>query len=402
MCRYARTLRGDILVECNPGGVPARVEPPVDHARLLENGEAFWDEGRPPGLRNGTLHSRIRTYKVARKMGNMAFAYVTTPLEAAESMAFNRDCLGCICWFEYGRIVSMPGSKDPVSPELSAYVRFFRTRRDLLQAGSVVADVAVLRSFASQAFGSGPHALLADRVEQALIEQRIPFQIVDGRHLADLRAYRVLVLAGCAALSDAEISSIRRFVEAAGRLCIIGPAATHDEWFVPRDRSALDALPDSCAVRLGLDDDAVGGIRRALAGPCSLSVHAPQGVCAELVEQPGRRLVHLVNYRPDGPARALPVAVRLPPSVRARRVVIAAPEQDDDRPAAFRENDGVVEFKVPAMKVYAIAVVEYEQGTASSHGREAERPAAPQGSSPGPGSISSSPTVEPASGTGQH
>jgi hypothetical protein len=47
-------------------------------------------------------------------------------------MAFNRDCLGCICWFEYGRIVAIPGSDKPVSPELTPFIKFFKTRRDLL------------------------------------------------------------------------------------------------------------------------------------------------------------------------------------------------------------------------------------------------------------------------------
>ena len=45
---------------------------------------------------NKARRSRIRTYKIARGMNNMAFAYATTPLEMAESMAFNQDSLGCI------------------------------------------------------------------------------------------------------------------------------------------------------------------------------------------------------------------------------------------------------------------------------------------------------------------
>jgi hypothetical protein len=80
-------------------------------------------------------------------MNNMAFTYTTTPLEMAESMAFNRDCLGCVCWFEYGKIVAKPGSTNPTSPALGPFIRFFHTRRDLLRESRVVADVAVLRSF---------------------------------------------------------------------------------------------------------------------------------------------------------------------------------------------------------------------------------------------------------------
>ena len=44
MSRYARSLRPDVLVECNPNGVAATIHPPVDHGRLLQGGEAFWVE----------------------------------------------------------------------------------------------------------------------------------------------------------------------------------------------------------------------------------------------------------------------------------------------------------------------------------------------------------------------
>ena len=109
--KYARSLRSDILMECNPAGIRDRIVCPIDHSRLLQGGEAFWDEGHPSGYEKGNFHSRIRTYKVARLMNNIAFCYTITPLEMAESMAFNRDCLGCICWFEYGKIVAKPGKK---------------------------------------------------------------------------------------------------------------------------------------------------------------------------------------------------------------------------------------------------------------------------------------------------
>ena len=250
MARYARSLRPDILVECNPGGVGGRIAPPVDHGRLLQGGEAFWDEGHSPGYRDGRLHSRICTYKVARLMGNAAFAYATTPLEMAESMAFNRDSLGCICWFEFGNIVDRPGSKEPVSPALQPFIRFFHARRDLLRGAEVVADVAVLRSFPSQVFADAKHAGLTARVEQTLIENRLPFQIIYQDQLADLKRYRTLVLAGCVALSDAHVRHIERYVESGGRLCIVGPAATHDEWMQPRDEPALGNLPAFKVVRV--------------------------------------------------------------------------------------------------------------------------------------------------------
>jgi hypothetical protein len=360
MSRYARTLRKDILIECNPGGPENRIRPPVDHGRLLAGGEAFWDEGQPPGYTGGQLRTRIRTYKVARRMDNIAFAYATTPLEMAESTAFNRDCLGCICWFEYGKIVAKPGSNNPMSKALAPFVRFFHARRGLLRGAEVVADVAVLRSFPSQVFADSGYAQLTYGVEQALIEKRVGFQIIYDHHLNDLSRYRALILAGCVALSDGQIEQIARYVQSSGRLCVVGPAATHDEWLIPRKRSALDDLPAADVVRIEEKEDVVGAVRRACGDGLSMSIQAGPGLCAELTEQPGRRLVHLVNYQAENPAEDVSVSLRAPAGRRVKAVSLASPERQNDLQLTFQEQGGAVTFRVPEVRTYEIAVVTME------------------------------------------
>jgi len=358
MSRYARTLRKDILIECNPGGPGSRIRPPVNHGRLLQGGEAFWDEARPPGYSDGQLRTRIPTYKVAGRMRNIAFAYATTPLEMAESMAFNRDCLGCICWFEYARIVARPGSNEPVSKTLAPFIRFFHTHRDLLRNADVVADAAVLRSFPSQVFADSKHAGLTHRVEQALIENRVCFQIIYDHHLADLNRYRVLVLAGCAALSDEQTGQIRRYVNSGGRVCIVGPAGIYDEWLIPRERPALDDLPAANIVRIEKNADVVAAVRRVCDDRLSVAIRAGSGLCTELTEQSGRRLVHLVNYDTDNPAKDVSVRLRLPPGRRAKAVTLVSPERRNELEAVFQERDDLVIFDVPQVGVYEIAVIE--------------------------------------------
>ncbi len=200
MNRYARSLRPDVLLECNPNGVEAHMSPPVDHGRLLQGGEAYWDESSPPpGYHDGLLNTRIRSFKVARATDNMVFSYITTPLEAAESMAFNLDCLGAICWFEYAQIVDRPAGKNPVSPKLDAYVRFYHRRHGLLSNCRVVADAAVLRSFPSQVFGGPASWRLTAAAEDALIRNRACFQILHDHQLDDLHRCATLILAGCGA-----------------------------------------------------------------------------------------------------------------------------------------------------------------------------------------------------------
>ncbi len=359
LARYARTQRKDILVECNPGGPGNRIEPPVDHGRLLTGGDAFWDEDVMPGYRGGVLHTRIRTGKLGRSLGNLAFAYTTTPLEAAEAMAFNLDCLGCVCWFEYGKLVARPGSTQPVSTNLAPYIRFFTGRRDLFRDAKAIADVAVLRSFPSQVFADPRCAQLAGGAEQALIENRVPFQIIYDQQLPDLRRYRVLVLAGCIALSDPQIKRLRHYVASGGRLCVIGPVATHDEWLRPRSKPVLHDLPSTRVVRFPETGDCISAVRRACAGQLSLSVEAPPGLCAELTEQAGRRLVHLVNYRSNAPVANATVNLLLPPGKAPLMVSLTGPEHPQSMELAFEQRADGISFKVPRVNVYEVAVVEF-------------------------------------------
>ena len=371
MGQYARSLRPDVLVECNPGGIGTAIQPPIDHGRLLQGGEAYWVESGRVGWHDGKLVSRIRNYKAGRAMGNMTFDYTLTPLEMAESMAFNLDCLGCFCWFEYGKIVAMPGSEESVLPRLEPYIRFFHKRRDLFRGAEVVADVAVLRSFPSQAFGGPKYAGLTAHVEDLLIEKHACFQIIYDHQLADLKRYKVLVLAGCVAMGDREVEHIRRFVAAGGRLRVIGPLATHDKWMIPRPKNLVaEVVPgEGIYVRLGMDGVAFNikpevTVAEAMHSgrdetPC-LSVSAALFLRTEVTEQPGRRLVHLVNYFPDGAFRNVNVVLRLPPGTRAKAVKLASPEHEADITLPFKtKQSGVVEFTVPKIGTYEIAVVEF-------------------------------------------
>ena len=244
----------------------------------------------------------------------------------------------------------------------------------------------MLRSFPSQVFGGPTCSALTARVEDLLIDNRACFQILydhqldglrrgggtaglssrDGEALADKQPVppRALVLAGCVAMGDGEVEAIRRFVASGGRVCAIGPVATHDRWMRPRPKPALDDLPDASVVRVKESADWMAAIRTACGGTLSLSIAspkgaAPAGLCAELTEQPGRRLVHLVNYRGDGPIGDLDVAVQLPHGTRAKSVRLASPDRPADRSVAFEESPAAVRFTVPEVKVYEIAVVEF-------------------------------------------
>ncbi len=216
--------------------------------------------------------------------------------------------------------------------------------------------MAILRSFPSQVFGGSDPARLTYRTEQAMIQNRIPFQIIYDHQLADLARYRALVLAGCVAMSDSQAAQIKQYIESGGRLCIIGPAATCDEWMRRRDEPALDDVPADHVVRIDENGDMIDAVRQACGRRLSMSVQAEPGLCSELTEQAGRRLVHLVNYRPDDPAKDVLITLRVPAKRDVEAITLASPERDNDLDLDFQARAGTVTFRVPQVRTYEIAI----------------------------------------------
>ncbi len=153
---------------------------------------------------------------------------------------------------------------------------------------------------------------------------------------------------------------MERYARSGGKVCFVGPAGTHDEWMLPRKQHAFDELLGPGIDRIGETDSVMPAVRRLCGADVSLSLRAPSGVCAELTQQSGRRLVHLVNYQTGAPARDISVSVRLPVSRAVKNVVFASPLQADDVRLAFEVRDHRVEFTVPSVDVYGIAVVTFE------------------------------------------
>jgi len=220
--------------------------------------------------------------------------------------------------------------------------------------------VAILRSFPSQVYAEAAQAQLTAQTEQFLIENRVPFQIIYDGHLSELSQYRALVLAGCVAMSDAQIEQVRSFAAGGGRVLLVGDAATHDEWLIPRKTPGLANLPQAQLVRIQNATDLGRAVGALLQAPPSLTVEGPSGLCAELTEQPGRRLVHLVNYRTDTPARNINVTVQLPKGEPVKSVRLARPEHDKDVNLEIRRQEKAITCVVPAIDVYGIVVVTWD------------------------------------------
>lgn len=384
LARYARGLKRDVLVECNPGGVGARLEPPMDHWLLLRGGEAFWDEGASPGWDGRALRSRIRTYKVGRRLGNMTFAYVTCPLEAAESMAFNLDCLGSIAWFEYGRLVSKPGASDSVSDELGPYIKLYRKLQMDWGGRKVLADVGAFRPLTTQLlFPSGAKA--AWEAEELLIRGRVPFQIASAPERDRLDDFRALLCAGCTALDDAELEAVVEFLRKGGGCVIVEPAGRLDADLKPRVGSSLEEFLERplgekvfriqkgtsrCAYFPAMPPVAelIEGLRWAAGGSFSAEVRAPAHVAAEFLKGSGSSLgIHLVNYA-SRPAQN--VSVRFPGGLKdwkAAWITAQAPEpvglrvdswDPGEEPGGVRSPSATCFVSVPDVAVHGFLMLE--------------------------------------------
>ena len=79
---------------------------------------------------------------------------------------------------------------------------------------------------------------------QALVEARIPFEMVHDRCLDDehLAQFRTLILPNIAALSDAQCANLRAFVERGGGLVATYQTSLFDEWGVERKDFGLASL----------------------------------------------------------------------------------------------------------------------------------------------------------------
>src|ERR1017187_3638253 len=237
MATYAKSLNPEVVIEVNPHGITGgnrAWEAGLDRARFLPLTEVFWtEESNVPGVQgDGRVVSKIRSYKLARAFNNILFTYTDKDeLALAECLAFNQT-------IGFGGI-------HPLSQAMRKYIAFYRANRGLFHQTRDLADVAVLRSYASITYNQARCQLSAILAEQALIEAAVPFHIVFDKHLENLAPYRVLVLPDSECLSDTQIEAIRGHVDRGGGLVAVGTSGLYDQWRRLRVTPGLTGLVDA-------------------------------------------------------------------------------------------------------------------------------------------------------------
>ena len=415
MREYIRELNPEASLQGNPTVPPGMNHGFVygnDLGQLLPHCELMWTEDRnePRWMADGRLVSRIREYKMARTMGRSLlfwqrvegpqgdykppFPELPLTLGLAEALAYNDANLGV--WNSKYKIEPVPGSRP------AQYIHFFRSHVADLVETRIIADVAVLRSFASMEFHPAEANVSTVLLEQTLIQHKIPFTIIFDGQLKDASRYRALVLANQVALSEEQVQQIGRYAEAGGGVVVTEETAKLTEWgwerrkpglaellgikygetaqrrqfgkgrvvYVPRVEPAVKPAAATMTYNFENehwklpknDEELVEAVRWAVGEELSAEVEAPLWVTMELAEQPssGTRLLHLVNFKVDEVLKDIGVKVKVPKGLRLREVTWESPDGGARQVLQPSGREGLVSFRVPSLEIYSLVLMRME------------------------------------------
>jgi len=332
MSRCVTSASSQCVVANNTGGLGAdsSMSRGVDHAQLLPLGSAFWGETHSAGWRDGRPVTRIRSLKMAQAFGNSVLLFSETPLDVAESLAFNEHCLGCIAWFENGQIVSGIGRAGPPSPFLKPYLDFYRAHPRFYGGTTLAADVAVVRTYKGFAYGAEEERRAVGDAEQALIESQTPFALLFDAQWENLDAFRAIVTPGDAALDDKQRAALRSYRLRGGELV---------------DAVTLRGDPQRARERLH------HRLRVSVTGPPAVAIEVTERRAVPEV------LVHLVNYNVDRPVKDLPVVLRARRLTQPLRAEYWNPLKAEPTPLKLERQGDEVRLTLPRLDIYGLVVV---------------------------------------------
>jgi len=419
MAAYIHSLNPAAAVESNPSsglaGFNTYWSQGVDYPRLLASTQAVWtEEGNAATVTSqGILVSKIRTYKMAAHLGNKIFTYTGVSyggqaqnetqmkLEMAEAMTYNRQCLGMI-----GGVLSA----QDLPESAKRYVRFFTENFRFYRDVESVADVAVLHSFPSLAFNNGRPYDSVWLFEQALIQAKVPFEVIFD--LKDISRYGVLVLADQECLSDGEMESIREGVAqglglvATGLTSLYTPERKfrrdfglaslfkihappmHEGEPVPeilrpgppiRSEGTKGRVVYIAEVKPSIPRppgepmtsrywmlpvnwaELIDSVKWTAGRDLSLEVQAPLTVTAELLhsKEAGALVLHLINYDAARHPSVKDIRIRLDAQKigKVQQVFLHSPDVEAVHSLPFIETEGQVRFLVPSLETYSIVTV---------------------------------------------
>jgi hypothetical protein len=416
---YIHSLNPEVAVVNNPhtglSGINTVWYQGIDYPGVLSHTDMVWtEEGNKAAVtEGGVLISKIRTYKMAKTLNNRIFTYTSdSKLEMAEAMAYNRQGMGMV-----GGLKEMEGNQLAQGYELPEdqmnYIKFFHNNFDMYRSINIVADVAVLHSYSSMAFNNDRPYQSTYLFEQALIQNRIPFDIIFDEQLKNLSQYKVLVLADQECLSDEKLDLIRSFVEQGGGLVATEFTSLYTEWRErKRDFGLKDLLkinpPDwngrssqESVLNIPIQKNPAGkgkvvyipevqpsipkplteamtsrfwklpvnwkelieSVKWASGNSLSVSIEAPLTVTMELVQKEDRSamILHLLNFDDmNSPVKNIKVDIQVPEGKRVTNVTVLTPDGNNDENLLFKSDAKHTSFNIPSLYVYNMIVLKLE------------------------------------------
>jgi hypothetical protein len=327
-------------------------------------------------------------------------------LETGCEDAFNNDVRASVHMaFGYQKPVAGMAAAPMGSGAFNVFtpaMEFFREYNDRYYTGvDNVADVAVLRTWASMAYSVSAAYVPTTLLEQVLIQYKVPWDLLFEEQIDRIGKYGAVILAGQECLSDAQVAALLAYVRGGGTLLLAGNTGQFNEWRETRRTNPL--LParsegkgrvvvipeivrgDKTARAAGANEDPEPGataqrgvhmnppqwvlpknaediyktVVAAVPAGLSLTAEAPLTTVMEIQKRAATQetIAHFINF--ESKKRVGPFAVtvkkQFPASVKA--VLCFSPEKDDPVKLEFAEAGGVVKFTVPEMGTYAMVVV---------------------------------------------
>ncbi len=318
----------------------------------------------------------IRNFKIARAFGGAAESTLdtssTTALETtlALQLAFNNKGIGVAGdvlspWFGPGWEHRVAG--DAQFKVLRAYLDFYaRHKQTLLLDTRTVSTIAVYRDTPSLSFDEGDNGAAQLALENLLIENNVPFDLVYAQQLEDLTRYRCVVLAGCECISDEIVRKLERYVSTGGGLLALSSTGRRDEWRRVRPQPAIAALcgPEfPYATQHGHGTGRVVYLPSLHDGDASTAIEALEYACnaglpvkAEVAQghvvveavttRSGAIAVHAINTH-ETPATGLRISLQMenaPRQVIAHRILASDTERETPVNVTFDNGRALFEF----------------------------------------------------------
>jgi hypothetical protein len=345
----------------------------------------------------GALVSQIRSYKLARQLQvNCLDVIEEDDLRTAVHMAFSYQ----------KPLPGWPGAPwhEGLNVDFTPLLEFFREYNARYFTGTrEVADVAVLRTWASMAYSVHAAHEPATLVEQVLIQHKIPFALLHEEEIDGIDRYGAVVLAGQECLSQAQVDRLLRYVRAGGTLVLAGDSGRYNDWReewsqhpllpartegkgrIVHIAQVIPGLPRPAGATVNEDPEPGATLRpgvpmnptqwvlphnhaeigtavtQGLAKGLSVETSAPLTTVMELLNRDESRetMLHLINFDLKQPTAPIQVALRTQFSGKVTSVTCLSPDRDEPQALPFTEHDGRVQFTVPALRLYSLIVVAY-------------------------------------------